>query len=668
MIKIKQISLLLLLGGLFNFSVFSATYTTVASGAWTNNATWSGGVAPPTTFANNDIINISAGHNVTLGTTLTFNNNCTLNVYGYLTINADIVVNNNLTLNVSGILVIDGSLQANNNAGVTIDGNVTITGDVDVNNTASIDVDGSFAIYGDFTGGNNNTLTGSGEVNVNGTVSGLNTSGYEGTVTSGYSSKKGLVNNGCVIKIGSNDVIYVDGDANGGFTNKFFNGSNGKINSDGTIILEGDWNNLAYDSVFIDTDADGKVVFKGTTAQTLGGSKLTDFESLTINNPAGVNLDENIIINQVLTFTIGEITTGAVDTVIVENNSIDAIASQDEGKSVVGNLRRYMLAGSYSFPLSDGTNYLPALLNITTLGSMNYVSAKFIVSAAETVPDGLAVNGTPINEFLDQGYWSFTPDDGTGVVYDITLTSRGHTNGGAEAAQHAVFKRDGGDWESVGNHVNGTQSGTLLEPITAKRSSITGFSEFIIGKSESNPLSVELINFDAICGDDDIKIVWKTASEFNNASFKLMHSTDGLNFNLLEIIAGAGTSNEIKSYNYIHKNPDFGVNYYKLIQTDFDGFESESPIISAACSFSIIRNLEAAFVNNQIEISFTADYEFDFNINLYDPLARIVFSKKFNCNTGDNLITIAFQPKVVGIYIISLSNSIEEQSKKIFIK
>lgn len=668
MSKIKQISLLLLLSGLLNFSVFSVTYTTITSGAWTNNATWSGGVAPPTTFANNDIINIGSGHNVTLGSTLTFNNNCTLNVYGYLTINADVIVNNNLILNVTGTLVLNGSLQANNNAGVTIDGDVTITGDIDVNNTASIDVDGSLSIYGDFTGGNNNALTGSGEVNVNGTISGLNTTGYSGTVTSGYSAQKGLVNNGCVIKIGSNDVIYVDGDGNGDFTNKFFGGNNGKIDSDGTIILEGDWTNLAYDSVFIHTDTDGKVVFKGTTAQTLGGSKLTDFESITINNVAGVNLDENIIVNQILTFTNGEITTGAVDTVIVENTSISAIASQDEGKSVVGNLRRYMLAGSYSFPLSDGANYLPALLNITTLGSMNYVSAKFIVSAAETVPDGLAVNGTPITEFLDQGYWSFTPDDGTGVVYDITLTSRGHTNGGAEAAQHAVFKRDGGDWESVGDHANGTQSGTLLEPVMAKRSNITGFSEFIIGKSESNPLSVELINFEAFCGNDNIKILWETASEFNNESFKLMHSEDGLNFNLLKIIAGAGTSNEIKSYKYIHQNPAFGVNYYKLIQTDYDGIESESPIISNACSFSVIRNLDAVFVNNRIEISFTADYEFDFNINLYDPLARIVYSKRFNCNTGDNLITIAFQPKVVGIYIISLSNSIEEQSKKILIK
>lgn len=647
--------------------LFATTYTTIASGNWTDAGTWSGGSVPPTTINNNDIINISSGHNVTLASDLTFNNSCELNVYGYLTINANFEVNNNLTLYVPGTLIINGTFTAKNTAAVTIDGDVTITEDVVVNNSASIDVDGSFSIYGDFTGGNNNALTGSGEVNINGSISGINTTGYSGTVTSGYSSQIGFVNNGCIITLGSDDVIYINGDGDGDFTNKYFNG-NGKVDSDGTIILEGDWNNLAYDSVFINTDADGNVVFKGTTAQTLGGSKLTDFENLTINNSAGVNLDENIIINQILTFSNGEIVTGATDTVIVENTSETAIASQDVGKSVNGNLRRYMATGSYDFPLSDGTNYLPATLDVTNLGSMSYVSAKFIVSGAETVPAGLEVNGTPIVAFLDRGYWSFSPDDGTGVEYNISLTSRGHTNGGTDPAQHAVFKRDGGDWESVGDHSNATQSGTGTDPITASRTNLTDFSDFIIGKSESNPLSVELINFEAICGDEYITIKWQTASEYINESFKLMHSEDGENFELLQVIPGAGTSNQILSYSYTHKNPAFGANYYKLIQTDYDGFTSESPIISNACTFALIRNLDAQYSDNSINVSFISEFEFDFDIQLYDPLARIMYRNQFVSQKGENYINISFQPKVLGVYILNLSNSLNEQSKKILIK
>jgi hypothetical protein len=664
--KAYQILFFIFILCLYSLISIATTYTTTTSGDWSEIATWSGGVVPPTDV-NNDIIIISSGHNVTLGTNLIFNNSCELTVYGYLTVNANFTVNNSFTLTVPGILIINGTFEANNTAAVTIDGDVTITGDCLVKNTASIDVDGAFSIYGDFDGNNNNVLTGSGEVNINGAVDGIDTGGYTGTVTSGYSSQKGFVNNGCVIKIGSNDVIYIDGDTDGDFSNMFYNGELGKVDSDGTIILEGDWNNLAYDSVFINNDASGNVVFKGTTEQTLGGSKLTDFESLTVNNSAGVVLDENIIINQTLTFTEGEITTGTTDTVIVENTAEAAISSQAVGKSVNGNLRRYMIVGSYDFPLSDGTNYQPAILDVSNLGSMNYVSAKF-VSGAISAPAGLDVNGTEITAFLDNGYWSFSPDDGTGVEYDITLTSSGHTNGGDDPAQHAVFKRETTVWESVGDHSNATQSGTGTDPITAKRSNLVNFSDFIIGKSESNPLSVELIRFEALCGSNNIQLNWETASEYNNESFKLMHSEDGINFTMLTQIAGAGNSYEIEYYNYIHENPSFGINYYKLIQIDYDGIESESSIISNSCSFAIIRDLDAKFINNQIEITFIAEFEFDFKINLFDPVSRIVYSKYFYCNKGGNKVSIAFEPKVIGIYILNISNSFEEQSKKIFIK
>lgn len=665
--KKVQILFNLVLILLWSYTAYPTTYTTIASGDWSNSGTWSGGSIPPTTITNNDVINITNGHSVTLTGNLTFNNNCELNVDGYLEIVGDVTVNNNLDLTVDGFFVIEGSFDAHNNAVVDITGNITITEDCTFNNNAALDVDGSFSIYGDFTGGNNNNVTGTGELNVNGTVSGINTSGYGGTVTSGYSTQKGLVNNGCIIKIGSNDVIYIDGDANGDFSNMFANGENGRVDSDGTIILEGDWNNLAYDSVFINTDGNGTVIFKGTTQQTLGGSNITDFEHLTVNNSTGVVLDENVLINQTLTFTDGEITTGSTDTVIVENTAEAAIVSQDVGKSVNGNLRRYMVSGSFSFPLSDGTNYCPAIIDITNVGSMNYVSAKYVQSTV-TAPGGLSVNGTEITEFLDNGYWSFSPDDGTGVEYDITLTSRGHSNGGAEAAQHAVFRRESTIWESVGDHSNATQSGTGTDPITAKRTNITGFSDFVIGKSESFPLSVELVNFEAICRSNHVGIVWQTVSEYNNESFKIMHSEDGVEFRELDRITGNGTTNELISYSYVHNNPSYGVNYYKLVQIDYDGFESESQIISGACEFTAIRNLNTLFEGNKIHISFISDFEMEFLIQLYDPLSRLIYRRDFTCIQGENSIEINFSPKVVGVYIVNLTNSMEEHSKKIIVK
>ena len=66
-------------------------------------------------------------------------------------------------------------------------------------------------------------------------------------------------------------------------------------------------------------------------------------------------------------------------------------------------------------------------------------------------------------------------------------------------------------------------------------------------------------------------VVWSTASELNNDYFIIERSKDGLNFEFLEKIDGAGTKSITTDYSYIDKDPFLGWSYYRLKQTDFDG-------------------------------------------------------------------------------------------------
>lgn len=59
---------------------------------------------------------------------------------------------------------------------------------------------------------------------------------------------QGIYNNGATIVIPTGVVIYIDGDANGGFLNAA-SGGDGEIDIDGTIIVEGDWTNNASNNV-----------------------------------------------------------------------------------------------------------------------------------------------------------------------------------------------------------------------------------------------------------------------------------------------------------------------------------------------------------------------------------------------------------------------------------
>jgi len=84
-------------------------------------------------------------------------------------------------------------------------------------------------------------------------------------------------------------------------------------------------------------------------------------------------------------------------------------------------------------------------------------------------------------------------------------------------------------------------------------------------------LPITLIDFYCTTSSNLIKLDWSTASEINNDHFTIERSVDGLTFNTLTTIKGAGNSISTKYYKYLDENPVNGANYYRLSQTDYDG-------------------------------------------------------------------------------------------------
>ena len=112
----------------------------------------------------------------------------------------------------------------------------------------------------------------------------------------------------------------------------------------------------------------------------------------------------------------------------------------------------------------------------------------------------------------------------------------------------------------------------------------------------NNPLPIELKEFTAKKENENIMLEWTTLSELNNEWFDIEHSTDGKTFDLLNTIAGAGSSLVTNNYHYLHQKPNTGTHYYRLKQIDFDGQFSYSP-------------------TRVVEMSSTDKFKFSFNQN-----------------------------------------------------
>lgn len=182
-------------------------------------------------------------------------------------------------------------------------------------------------------------------------------------------------------------------------------------------------------------------------------------------------------------------------------------------------------------------------------------------------------------------------------------------------------------------------------------------------------LPVHLIEFQTECTDESTFIKWTTASEKNNDYFTIERSYNGLNFEAIAHIEGAGNSNDLMRY--VYEDVLFPTTvYYRLKQTDFDGTYTFSKIISATCGINqqYTLNVQDHTDDGFIQTTHDAVVGTPYVLTILDAQGNIVYSAQYTA-TGEKemhkISTIHFSQ---GMYLVQISSSINNHSAKIMIK
>jgi Secretion system C-terminal sorting domain len=101
----------------------------------------------------------------------------------------------------------------------------------------------------------------------------------------------------------------------------------------------------------------------------------------------------------------------------------------------------------------------------------------------------------------------------------------------------------------------------------------------------SVPLPVELEYFKGRMEGKVVVFEWASSSESNNSFYSLQRSHDGQNFITIAKLNGRGTTRERHVYTGRDPFPKRGLNYYRLLQVDFDGTRTYSPMIVVQTTF-----------------------------------------------------------------------------------
>ncbi len=175
-------------------------------------------------------------------------------------------------------------------------------------------------------------------------------------------------------------------------------------------------------------------------------------------------------------------------------------------------------------------------------------------------------------------------------------------------------------------------------------------------------LPIDLISFEAIKQKSEVLLLWKTASEINNEGWSIEHSADGNDFREINFTSGQGNANVVNNYSFLHKNPNNGQNYYRLVQRDFDGRITYSDIVNI--QFDIERGKISLYPNPAKDELFVQHNLTQGLIEIFDLQGKIVKQQSFN---NELITSINSNELLQGLYHLRVSSGSEITTLK-FIK
>lgn len=178
---------------------------------------------------------------------------------------------------------------------------------------------------------------------------------------------------------------------------------------------------------------------------------------------------------------------------------------------------------------------------------------------------------------------------------------------------------------------------------------------------------ITLLEFTGHKVGDEALLDWSTASEKNNSHFEVEYSENGLHFEKIAEIKGAGNSSALQKYTYTHHDPAHGINYYRLKQVDFTGdcvysnaitiqFDPTNPTIKIfpnPASDLIIVQVDNGLVKNNIDVSLT------------DSKGAIVLQKQLL--QGSTICFLETTTLYEGIYTLHLAENGQKTAQQVII-
>lgn len=444
------------------------------------------------------------------------------------------------------------------------------------------------------------------------------------------------------------------------------------IDTNATITLTGDVEFTGDLTNNSDNKPNGSYKFKmtGTGDQTISGKEPLELETLEIDKSKGaVYVRQDIKITKKMTFS------SEIGVVIGEKSGSnkkaqDAMVTFGDGATYEGDgwfEGSVAKIGDDAFVFPIGKGGQKGYLAIAAPASASTYTAEYFIVEA---PDRSDV-GTGLKRVSALEYWSLEKGSG-GSDVDVTLYwEDGVFSQITDPSQLLVASYDGDQWQNIGNSstTGNSSKGTIVGSVIP-----TNYQYLTFGtnSTSANALPVEFIKFSAERAGNEVVVDWATSTEENNDFFEVQRSADGVNFEVIGEVNGAGTTINMQTYSYTDVDAPKSQLYYRLRQVDFNQVFDYSRIasVSGEEGSEMAVSINSIYPNPFVEsfnIEFDAPSQGRAQLAIMNSSGQMIYQNEIDVWAGSNTFNYNEGGYLTpGYYILTLKLGDEQLTEKIY--
>ena len=180
-----------------------------------------------------------------------------------------------------------------------------------------------------------------------------------------------------------------------------------------------------------------------------------------------------------------------------------------------------------------------------------------------------------------------------------------------------------------------------------------------------------MLNADGECVNGIVRLEWSTQTEINNDYFRIERSIDGIDFDVVGTVSGAGNSSLVHEYTFTDENNEGENSYYRIVQVDYNGAENLIKTMIITCgdiSELEISELYPNPTNGNITLNIVSPNRDEVTLSIFDASGKLVHQDGLSIIEGFNSMILPVQQFAPGVYLVKVINAYGNQSIKRFVK